>query len=286
MIIPQTHTDQLQLHNGYRIPCIGYGTYKTKTGEACEVIKTAVNAGYRHIDTASYYHNEEGIGRGIAECGIPREDLFLTTKVWNADRGYDKTMASFEASLKALNLEYLDLFLIHWPANYLEYGKEAKKINADTWRALETLYREGRVKAIGVSNYLIHHIEALMETAEIRPMVDQVELHPGWSQNGLLRFCHDNDIVVEAWSPMGRGTVLSNETIVALAEKYGKSPAQLCLRWVIEHGAIPLPKSVTPSRMKDNLAVFDFRISQEDMDALDALEGIGGKCSRPDEIIL
>ena len=194
MLNTKAPADKLTLNNGYAIPCVGFGTYKTPPEETCEIVKKAIDTGYRHIDTAAYYFNEEGVGRAVKECGLPREELFITTKVWNTERGYDKTMASFESSMKALGLEYLDLFLIHWPANYLQFGAEAKKINADTWRALETLYGEGRIKSIGLSNFMSHHIEALLETAKVKPQVNQIELHPGWLQAGVLRFCKDNDI--------------------------------------------------------------------------------------------
>ena len=280
-----TPGDKISLNNGYSIPCIGFGTYKTPEEEVCDAVKTAVQAGYRHIDTASYYFNESGVGRAVRECGIPREELFVTSKVWNTERGYDKTMASFEASMNALDLEYLDLFLIHWPANYLQFGKEAKTINADTWRALETLYRDGRVKAIGLSNFMAHHIEDLLETATVKPMVNQIELHPGWLQAGVLRYCADNGIVTEAWSPMGRSAILTHETIVSLAKKYNHTPAQLCIRWVMQHDTVPLPKSVTPERIRSNLDVFDFTISQEDMSTIDALDMIGGHCARPDDTL-
>ena len=284
MLNTKAPADKLTLNNGYAIPCVGFGTYKTPPEETCEIVKKAIDTGYRHIDTAAYYFNEDGVGRAVKECGLPREELFITTKVWNTERGYDKTMASFEGSMKALGLEYLDLFLIHWPANYLQFGAEAKKINADTWRALETLYGEGRIKSIGLSNFMSHHIEALLETAKVKPQVNQIELHPGWLQAGVLRFCKDNDIIVEAWSPMGRNAVLNHETIVSVAETYKKTPAQLCLRWVMQHGALPLPKSVSAERITANLDIFDFTISREDMEKLDELNMIGGQCARPDDI--
>lgn len=276
--------EKFELANGTSIPCIGYGTYKTPIPETCEAVLAALKAGYRHMDTAAAYKNESGVGRAVRESGIAREEIFVTSKVWNTERGYDKTRAAFEKTLKELGLEYLDLYLIHWPANYRQFGKEAKRINAETWKALEDLYREGRVKAIGVSNFLPHHIEELMETAEVKPMVDQIEFHPGWAQKGVVRYCHDNGIVVEAWSPLGRREVLEHPVLVRLAEKYGKSAAQICLRWELQHGVLPLPKSANPARMAENTQVFDFVISGEDMAALDELHDIGGKCSLPDEI--
>lgn len=284
MMTMKQPADKLKLNNGYAIPCVGFGTYKTPPEETCRVVKEALAAGYRHVDTAAYYGNEEGVGRAVKECGLPREELFITTKVWNTDRGYDKVMTSFENSMKALGLDYLDLLLVHWPANYLQYGKDAKKTNADTWRAFEKLYHDGKIKSIGLSNFMAHHIDALLETADVKPQVNQIELHPGWLQAGTLRYCKDQDILVEAWSPMGRNAVLNHETIVSVAEAYKKTPAQLCLRWVMQHGALPLPKSVSSERITANLDIFDFTISQEDMEKLDELNMIGGQCARPDDI--
>ena len=277
--------DALLLHNGVSVPCLGYGTYKVPAEDARASTAAAIRTGYRHIDTAAYYRNEAGVGQAVRESGLAREDFFITSKVWNTDRGYEKTRAACEASLKALGMDYLDLYLIHWPANYLQYGTDADALNAETWRALEDLYKEGKVRAIGLSNFLPHHIKALMETAEIKPMVDQIELHPGWLQRGTLRYCRDNGILVEAWSPMGRGAVLESSVMKELAEQYGKSVAQLCVRWVIQHGALPLPKSVHPDRIATNAQVFDFVISHRDMETMDNLVNLGGQCARPDDVL-
>ena len=277
--------DPFTLHNGVDIPCVGYGTYKVAAEEARASAAAAIQAGYRHIDTAAFYRNEAGVGQAVSESGLTREAFFITSKVWNTDRGYDRTRAAFEASLKALDLEYLDLYLIHWPANYLQFGKDAKALNAETWRALEDLYREGRVRAIGLSNFLPHHIEDLLETARIKPMVDQIELHPGWLQRGTLRYCADNGIVVEAWSPMGRGALMESPALREIAGRLGKTVAQVCIRWVLQHGALPLPKSVHPDRIAANAAVFDFTIPAQDMEAIDALVNLGGQCARPDDVL-
>lgn len=277
--------DLLLLHNGVTIPCVGYGTYKVPGENARDSVAAAIQAGYRHIDTAAYYRNEAGVGQAVRESGLAREAFFITSKVWNTDRGYEKTRAACEASLKALGTDYLDLYLIHWPANYLQYGADAEALNAETWKALEDLYREGKLRAIGLSNFLPHHIKALMKTASIKPMVDQIELHPGWLQRGVLRYCADNDILVEAWSPMGRGALLETPILKELAEKYGKSVAQLCVRWVLQHGALPLPKSVHPDRIAANTQVFDFEISNEDRERMDALVNLGGQCARPDDVL-
>lgn len=277
--------DTFTLYNGVTIPCVGYGTYKVAAEEAKASVAAAIRAGYRHIDTAAFYRNEAGVGQAVRESGLAREDFFVTSKVWNTDRGYDKTRAALEASLKALNMDYLDLYLIHWPANYLQFGKEARALNAETWRALEDLYREGKLRAIGLSNFLPHHIDALMEGAEIAPMVDQIELHPGWLQRGALKYCADHGIVAEAWSPMGRGAMMTDPGLAEMAARRGKSVAQLCIRWVLQHGALPLPKSVHPDRIAANTEVFDFTLSQEEMETIDGLVNLGGQCARPDDVL-
>ena len=197
--------DVFTLKNGVTMPRIGFGTYNTSDDEACRVVCDAVEVGYRLIDTAAIYENEAGIGRALATCGVPREELFITSKVWNTHRGYDKTMESFNASCERLGVDYLDLFLVHWPANEKQFGAEAETINADTWRALEDLYKNGDVRAIGLSNFKPHHIEALLKHAEIEPMVDQIEFYPGRIQTETLEYCLERDLVVEAWSPLGRG---------------------------------------------------------------------------------
>ena len=241
--------------------------------------------GYRHIDTAAFYQNEKGVGQAVRKSGISREEIFVTSKVWNSNRGYEKTKKAFEDTMRELDMDYLDLYLLHWPANRKQYGDKAKSINAETWRAMEELYMEGRIKAIGLSNFLPHHIDELLETAKIKPMVNQIELHPGWLQPEVVEYCHRNDIVVEAWSPLGRNTILNNETLLDIANKYGKSVAQICLRWVLQHNVVPLPKSVTPSRIKMNTEIFDFILDEKDMKVIDSLRDIGGRCAQPDEEI-
>ena len=277
--------DRIELNNGTAIPCIGFGTYKT-TENTEEICLQAIRAGYRMLDTAAAYRNEEGVGAAVRHCGLPREELFVTSKVWNTERGYDRTTASFKASLERTGLDYLDLFLIHWPANRKQFGDEARRINADTWRALEDLYEAGLVRAIGVSNFLVHHLEELIADARIMPAVDQIELHPGFSETQLpvVEFCRRQGIAVEAWSPLGRRQVLESPEMRAYAEKYGRTPAQVCIRWVMQHGAIPMPKSGSAERMASNLQVFDFAITPEDMEAMDALTDIGGCNLRPDEV--
>lgn len=277
-------TSSFMLNNGLSIPCVGYGTFQTPNDETCAAVLEAIKVGYRHIDTAAFYGNEEGVGEAVRKSGVPREQLFITSKVWNSDRGYEKTKAAFAKTMKNLQMEYLDLLLIHWPANRKQFGDAAKGINAETWRAMEELYQEGKIKAIGLSNFLPHHIDELMETAQIKPMVNQIEFHPGWAQLDIVEYCLKNDIVAEAWSPLGRKDALENETLKSIAAKYGKSVAQLCIRWVLQHGVLPLPKSVTPSRILENTKVFDFTIDAADMQAIDALKNIGGQCALPDEV--
>ena len=275
--------DFYMLKNGVNIPCIGYGTWQTPSGEvACASVKCALDAGYRHIDTAAIYRNEDSVGEAIKASGIDRKEIFVTSKVWNKCRGYDMVMSAFDRTMSKLGLDYLDLYLIHWPAVAKHYDNW-NEVNLDTWRGLTALYKEGRIKAIGVSNFLPHHLEALMQT-EIAPMVDQIEFHPGFMQKETVEFCKKNGIVVEAWSPLGTGKMLTNETLMAIAAKYGKSVAQLCIRWCIQHEVLPLPKSVTPSRIAENADVFDFVISDEDMAAIDAMEYFGGSGFDPDNV--
>ncbi len=277
-------TDNFVMYNGVTIPCIGYGTYQTPDEEISVVMQEAIKAGYRHIDTAAYYGNEAGIGKAVKECEVPREELFITSKVWNDNRGYEKVMSAFNSSMEKLDFEYLDLLLVHWPANKKQYGENAKALNADTWRAFEELYKTGKVKAIGVSNFLPHHIDELMETAEIKPMVNQIEFHPGWAQLDSVKYCQEKGIVVEAWGPFGHKDVIENETLKEIGKKYNKSVAQVCMNWILNHGILPLPKTVTPRRMVENTEVFDFTLSADDMKKIDDLKDLGGQCAMPDEV--
>ncbi|NFV13941.1 aldo/keto reductase [Clostridium sp. FAM 1755] len=251
------------LSNGVKMPWLGFGTYKVEDGNTViSSVKEALKIGYSHIDTASYYGNEEGVGTAIKESGVPREDIFLVSKVWNSDQGYDKTLKSFEDSIKKLGTDYLDLFLIHWP----------QPLSKETWKALEKLYKEGSVKAIGVSNFLVDHLKWLLEDAEIKPMVNQVEFHPRLIQKDLIEFCRKNSIQLEAWSPLMRGKVFQIELLQDLAKKYDKTISQIVLRWDLQMGVVTIPKSVTPSRIKENADIFDFEISKEDMDRIQQLD--------------
>lgn len=257
---------EILLNNGVKIPTPGFGTFLTPDGATCvEAVRTAIAAGYTHIDTAAVYGNEKSVGEGIQESGIKRSDLFVTSKVWNTERGYDKTLKAFDKTLRDLQLDYLDLYLIHWPANTLQFGNEADRLNVDTWKAMERLHEEGLVRSIGLSNFMQHHIEPVFVRANICPMVNQIEYHPGFTQRECVEFCQKNNILVEAWSPLGRGNVLNNPLLKTIAAQHGKSVAQVAIRWVMQTGVLPLVKSVTPSRIKENIDVFDFDLSQQEM---------------------
>ncbi|MGG5738029.1 MULTISPECIES: aldo/keto reductase [Bacillus cereus group] len=255
------------LNNGVEMPWFGLGVFKVEEGpELVEAVKSAIKAGYRSIDTAAIYGNEtavgEGIRAGIEATGISREELFITSKVWNADQGYEETIAAYEESLKKLKLDYLDLYLVHWPVE----GKYK-----DTWRALETLYKEKRVRAIGVSNFQIHHLQDVIKDAEIKPMINQVEYHPRLTQKELQAFCKEQGIQMEAWSPLMQGQLLDNETLQAIADKHGKTIAQVILRWDLQNGVITIPKSTKEHRIIANADIFNFELTKEDMEKIDAL---------------
>lgn len=276
-------TDFFTLQNGYSIPCVGYGTWQIPDGDtAFQAVKSAIDAGYRHIDAAAAYGNEVSVGQGIKESGIAREDLFITSKVWNTERGYKKTLAAFEKTLTNLHLDYLDLYLIHWPASASRFS-DWEHHNLETWRAMIELYRSGRVRAIGVSNFEPHHLAALLET-EVGPMVNQIEFHPGQMQEKTTAFCREKDILVEAWSPLGTGCMLNNRQLQSMAQKYKKTVAQLCIRWCLQNGVLPLPKSVTPERIVENTQVFDFMITEEDMAVINGISYFGGSGLHPDKI--
>ena len=251
-----------KLSNGVNMPSIGFGTYKL--GEEQDVIdrvKLALKIGYRQIDTASFYGNEEGVGKGIAQSGVDRKDIFLVTKLWNDDHGYEETINAFNKSIKKLGVDYLDLYLIHWP----------NKLNSETWRAFEDLYKEGKVRVIGVCNFKIGHLEELKKIAKIMPMVNQIEIHPCKTQKDIIEYCTENNIQVVAWGPIMRGKIFSLPLMLDLAEKYNKSIAQITLRWHIQNGVIPIPKSSNEERIKVNIDIFDFNLSNEDMKKIDSL---------------
>lgn len=276
-------SDNFTLSNVYKIPCVGFGTWQTPDGDtAVSSVKAALSFGYKHIDTAAVYGNEKSVGTGISESKVSREELFVTSKVWNKDRGYEKTIAAFNKTLDDLGLDYLDLYLIHWPANAKQFSNW-DEINLETWRAMTKLYKEGKIRSIGVSNFLPHHLKSLMKT-EIPPMVNQIEFHPGQMQNETVDYCKKHNMLVEAWSPLGTGRMLSNEKLKEIAAKYDKSVAQLCIRWCLQNEVLPLPKSVTPSRIQENSEIFDFVISNEDMSLINSMEYCGGSGMNPDEV--
>ena len=276
---------KLTLSNGVEIPVLGFGTYKIEDdATALNSVRKAIKAGYRHIDTASFYKNEENVGNGINEglkiTGLKREDIFVTTKVWNTEQGYENTLHAFNNSLQRLNMDYVDLYLIHWPVTK-DYADEWQDRIKETWKAMEKLYNEGKIRAIGVSNFLVHHLEELILGCEIKPMVNQIEFHPGHNQKETVEFCKKHEIVVEAWSPLGRGVILENEFLSEIAKRYNKTIAQICIRWIIQQDIVALPKSVTQKRIKSNFEVFDFELSQEDMDKITNMESAGYTGSDP-----
>lgn len=265
--------DNIVLANGVLMPRSVFGTWRLpQCPETEEVVKAAVNVGYLHFDTAAHYANEQSVGKAIKECGKAREELFLTTKLRNSERGYKTAIDDCHRALNELGLDYIDLYLIHWPAPK-KFFEDWDAINADTWRAFEYLLAQGKVRSIGVSNFKPNQIDALIKTAKVQPAVNQIKLSPGLynQQAALIEYCHRRGIVVEAYSPLGAGKLLNNAKLISLAAKYGKSPAQLCLRWCIQHGTVPVAKSSSAERMKANLDVNDFEIEDEDMMILDVL---------------
>lgn len=255
--------DKITLVNGVEMSQLGLGVYKmTNPEETFEAISFALKNGYRAIDTAAIYNNEKETGEAVRQSGIPREELFITSKVWNDEQGYDETLRAFEASLERLGMDYLDLYLTHWPVA----GKYV-----DTYRAIERLYDEKLIRSTGVSNHHIHHLQKIFNVANVKPMVNQIELHPRLSQEDLRNFCHEHEIAVTSWSPLARGQLMDNPLLNEIGLKYGKSPAQVMIKWHLQHGLIVIPKSVTPERIKSNIEVNDFELAPEDMMKIDSL---------------
>lgn len=280
----QAVTDSYTMPNGVKIPCVGFGTWQTPDDETgVAAVKAALACGYRHIDTAAVYQNEKSVGEGIRQSGVPRADIFLTTKLWNAVGTYDEAIAAFEGSLAALQTDYVDLYLIHWPRPGMFHDTwEAR--NAAVWRAMETVQAQGRARAIGVSNFLPHHLDALAKTAQTAPQVNQIRLCPGFVQAETTAYCKEKGMVVEAYSPMGTGKIFGDPTMQALAAKYGRSVAQICVRWSLENGFLPLPKSVHADRICENAQVFDFALEQADIDLIASLTDSCGAGNDPDNI--
>ncbi|MBD8500143.1 aldo/keto reductase [Paenibacillus arenosi] len=256
----------ITLNNGVHMPQLGLGVWRVEEGaQVEEAVKTALQLGYRHIDTAAVYKNEAGVGKAIKESGVPHEEIFLTTKVWNADQGYEATLKAFDESLSKLGTDYVDLYLVHWPT-------PERDLYLETYKALEKLLEEGRVRAIGVSNFHIHHLERLMENTSIVPVVNQVECHPRLAQNELRQFCNKHNIVLEAWSPlMQGGEILEDRDVMAIGANHGKTGAQVVIRWHLQKGNIVIPKSVTASRIRENFDVFDFELTADEMAIIDQL---------------
>lgn len=268
------------LKNGVTLPCVAFGTYKAP-GDSPAAVRAALEAGYRYFDTASFYENEQTIGEAIRESGIPREELFLASKLWKDEMGYTEAKDAFERSLERLGTDYLDLYMIHWPLPSAD-TRDWKELDRETWRAMEDLYLEGRIRAIGLSNFLPHHIENLLASCRVEPMTDQLEFHPGYTQEAAVSYCHEKGIIVQAWSPLGRRRVFEDPEIQEIAARYGVSVARLCLRFALQCNVIPLPKASSPDRMKENMDLFSFTIEDEDMYRLRTLPQIGWSGEHPD----
>ncbi|MFV0155525.1 aldo/keto reductase [Empedobacter falsenii] len=264
-----------KISNGIDIPAIGFGTWLLEGEKVTEPLKIALEKGYTHIDTAAIYKNEKEIGVVLQSQNIDRKELFITSKCWNSERGYEKALAAFEQTLTDLQTDYLDLYLIHWPANETQFPDNWAALNASTWRAFEEIYTSGKAKAIGVSNFNINHLEALFETAKIKPMVNQIEIHPGHSQPELVDFCKQNDLLVQAWSPLGSGRILENELIVSLANKYNVSVGQICINYCLAKEILPLPRSSSEKNIEANLTSNNFKLSAEDIKAIDEMPADG-----------
>lgn len=253
----------ITLSNGVEIPALGFGTWQIEEYPLAAVsVRAALQAGYRHIDTAAAYGNEEGVGRGIEESGVSRKDIFLTTKLWNTDQGYEATLRAFDKSLRKLQTDYVDLYLIHWPKG---------ELSAESWKAFEKIYHEGMARAIGVCNFHEHHLELLLPHCEVRPMVNQIELHPLLTQEPLRAFCEKQDIRIEAWSPLMRGKLFDVPLLKKLADKYNRPVSQIVLRWDVQQGIITIPKSAHKKRIEENMQLFDFELSEEDMAQISSL---------------
>ena len=275
---------EIKLNNGVLIPQIGFGTYKSTVEDGFEVILDAIHAGYHHLDSAALYENEEDVGRAVRESGIPREEFFITSKLARYALGYENTKKEFEASLKKLGMDYLDLYLIHWPRP--DFGDpdydDWERLDAESWRAMEELYDEGKIRAIGVSNFLTHHLDALMKNARITPAVNQLELHPGYLQEDTVSYCKSLGIVIEAWSPIGRARLMQEPLLLELAGKCGVSVARLCLAFGLQSDYIILPKSTHKDRMEENLRADEITISDEDMARIRSMPQAGWSGEHPD----
>lgn len=262
--------DTYTLSNGLKIPCMGFGTYNPKEGDNHQIIQTAIEVGYRYFDTASLYETERALGQTIRESGIARDEFFIVSKAWIDELGYEETKQAFERTLNRLQMDYLDLYLIHWPRR-TEGDTDWKERNLGAWCAMEELYAKGKIKGLGLSNFLPHHMENILKNCKVQPVVDQLEVHPGYSQEAATAYCKSKGVVVQAWSPLGRSAMLKHPVLLEMAEKYEKSVAQICLRFLVQKNIIPLVKTSTEARMKENMDIFDFEITWEDMSILECM---------------
>lgn len=269
------------LNNGVEIPAVAFGTYKAADGKSADVIRTAIEAGYRYFDTASFYGTETYLAEAVRESGIARDEIFIASKLWKTEMGYDNVKSAFRRTLDNLKTDYLDLYLIHWPLPEPGY-KDWKQLDKETWKAMEELVREGKIRAIGLSNFLPHHIENILEDCTVKPAVDQIEYHPGYSQEAVVQYCKERDILVQAWSPIGRQRVLTEPLVQELGGKYGVSPAKICLKFAVQRGIIPLPKSSSMERMKENLDLWSFEMDEEDIWRLATMPQAGWSGEHPD----
>lgn len=273
--------DCYTLNNGMKIPCMGFGTFRAAEGNSTEVLKMAIEAGYRYFDTATFYYTEESLGKAMKESGIPREDFFIVSKLWTDQMGYEKAKIALEESLEKLQMDYLDIYLVHWPRSSENYS-EWKQINIETWKALEEMQREGKTRALGLSNFLPHHIENILQNCEIKPVVNQLELHPGYMQLATVRYCEEHDIRLQAWSPLARQRINEHPLLIKLSEKYQVSIAQLCLRFLLQLEIITIPKASSMERMQENMNIFNFEIEQEDMYRILTIPEYGWSGEYPD----
>lgn len=269
------------LNNGVEIPAIAFGTYKAADGKSAYVIRAAIGVGYRYFDTASFYGTETYLAEAIRESGIPRGDFFIASKLWKDEMGYENVKSAFERTLNNLGTDYLDLYLIHWPLPEPGYA-EWRQLDKETWRAMEELYEAGKIRAIGLSNFLPHHIENILKDCRVRPAVDQIEYHPGYSQEAVVNYCRESGILVQAWSPIGRSRVLDEPLVKELAAKYGVSPAQICLKFAVQRNIIPLPKSSSEDRMRENLDLYSFELEPDDIWRLSTMPQTGWSGEHPD----